>query len=57
MRSPGIGTVLHWRLPDVQIFDTDPSLVQTQGTTIREIKGLFNTITKLNLEEVAKDKI
>ena len=28
-RSPGIGTVLHWRPPDVHIFDTDPSLVST----------------------------
>ena len=27
MRSPEIGTVLHWRLPDVHIFHTDPSLV------------------------------
>ena len=26
-RSPGIGTDLHWRPPDVHIFDTDPSLV------------------------------
>ena len=27
MRSPGIGTVLHWRPLDVHIFGTDPSLV------------------------------
>ena len=27
MRNPGIGTVLHWRHPDVHIFHTDPSLV------------------------------
>ena len=26
-RSPGIGTVLHWRPPDIHIFGTDPSLV------------------------------
>ena len=29
MRNPGIGTVLHWRPPDVHIFDTDSSLVPT----------------------------
>ena len=28
-RRPGIGTVLHWRPPDVHIFGTDPSLVKT----------------------------
>ena len=27
MRNAGIDTVLHWRLPDVHIFDTDPSLI------------------------------
>ena len=26
-RSPGIGTVLHWRPLDIHIFHTDPSLV------------------------------
>ena len=25
--KPGIGTVLHWRPPDVHIFHTDQSLV------------------------------
>ena len=28
-RSPGIGTVLHWRPPDVHIFGADPSLIRT----------------------------
>ena len=26
----GIGTVLHWRAPDVHIFHTDPSLVSIE---------------------------
>ena len=26
-RNPGIGTVLHWQRPDVNIVGTDPSLV------------------------------
>ena len=30
-RNPGIGTVLHWRPPDVEIFGTDPSLVVIQS--------------------------
>ena len=30
VQKPGIGTVLHWRSPDVHIFDTDPSLVYTK---------------------------
>ena len=28
-QNPGIGTVLHWRPPDVHIFHTDPSLMHT----------------------------
>ena len=29
MQSPEIGPVSHWRPPDLQISDTDPSLVHT----------------------------
>ena len=28
-RSPRIGTVLHWQLPDVHIFSTHPPLIET----------------------------
>ena len=44
-RSPEIGTVSHWRLPDVDIFHTDPSLLST-------LKLHRNTI--LGLTEVCK---
>ena len=30
MRNSGIGMVLHWRPPDVYIFDTDPSPMETK---------------------------
>ena len=34
MRSPEIGTILHWRPPDVHIFHTDPSLGKTLGISL-----------------------
>ena len=30
MQTPRMGTVLHWRRPDVHIFDFDPSLINTR---------------------------
>ena len=39
MQSPGIGTVLHWRPPNVHICGTDPSLPLTMSFKI--LSGLF----------------
>ena len=49
MRNPGIGTVLHWRPPDVHIFHTDPSLVNTKLGPILTKTNVINLMTKIRL--------
>ena len=52
-RSPGIGTVLHWRPPDVHIFGTDPSLMKIpSNVTAKALSTELETDTKYHNQSI-----